>query len=69
MRFDFIKLSDSQVLRIADISSDLGTVSAASISIGPLFNGVTDLKLITLGLLFAFSAWGLSLLLTKDKLL
>jgi hypothetical protein len=67
MEFNFPKLSGSQIFRIADISSNLGTVSIASISIGPLFNGITDWRLIIFGLLSAIFGWGFSVLLSKDK--
>ncbi len=67
MNFDFPKLSSSQVYRLADISADLGTLSIASVSIGPLFNGISDWRLIIFGLLSAIFAWGFSVLLSKEK--
>ncbi|OGI77843.1 hypothetical protein A3D42_01360 [Candidatus Nomurabacteria bacterium RIFCSPHIGHO2_02_FULL_41_18] len=64
-----LSLSESRVDKLATISSDIGQVFFASILVGPVINGVIDLKLVGVGLILSLSAWLFSLLLTRDRLL
>jgi hypothetical protein len=61
-------LSFSRLEILSEISRDIGQVFFASVFLGPLLSEQSFWATSVSGLLFSITFWGVSLLLTREKL-
>lgn len=59
-----LKLNRDQLVKLSDISSDIGLVALASVALPAVFDKV-DLVRVIFGLIVAFICWIVSLLLRR----